>query len=736
MQHIACVGSGPASFVFALAVKGIAKSCAVTIFRQEVDYDPDPGFALSDNQRRNIRSRLESVLETLQPLHRWQRTDVIHRGAMTTVDGELGGALEGARLMSTLEQAAIEQNCNVRHINSAELDLELASFDFVVLEEADVPLDRAHFEYDTVHRRAHGICFAVTQLAADRVLEVVERGSSLFFGHGFSVGDGQASFCVEANAETWLREDLLDAKPEVIIAYMSDAFLRSLHGGTICSSGRLFQIHTANPRRWRSGNRFLLGGTAKAAHRSFLYRTELSLDDAFELAAAITDGSEQSLERYERTRRAVAASAARASDLEMDWLENLHRYVNFSPAAFAFNALTRSLRVNHRDLEKTSPAFVNRVDQEFAGMPPGSNQAPPPPMFVPFTLRGLKLDNRIAVSPMCMYQADDGTVNDFHLVHLGSRAIGGAGLVFAEMTNVSAEGRISPGCAGMYKPEHVQAWGKVVEYVHRHTSAKIAIQLAHAGRRASTALPWQGQNIPPTEGGWETLAPSAISFCDTLPAPREMSHKDIARVVADFARAAQWSDEAGFDLVELHMAHGYLLSTFLSPLSNRRSDEFGGNLANRARFPLEVVRAVRAAWSTKPLSVRISAVDWSPGGTTMEQMIEFSGMLKEAGVDIIDVSTGNVVNVRRPTTGRLFQTPFSDQIRNQVKIPTMTVGKITSYGDINAILATGRADLCLLAKGHLRKPYFTRDAAEAQGYDLAWPRSYKSAKEFSLRNEG
>jgi anthraniloyl-CoA monooxygenase len=735
MQHIACVGSGPASFVFALAVKRIAKSSAVTIFRQEVDYDPDPGFALSDNQRRNIRSRLESVLEALQPLHRWQRTDVIHRGAMTTVDGEFGGALEGARLMSTLEQAAIEQNCNVRHINSAELDLELASFDFVVFEEADVPLDRAHFEYDTVHRRAHGICFAVTQFAADRVLEVVERGSSLFFGHGFSVGDGQASFCVEANSEAWLREGLVDATPEVIIAYMSDAFSRSLHGGTICSSGRLFQIHTAIPRRWRSGNRFLLGGTAKAAHRSFLYRTELSLDDAFELAAAITDGSEQSLERYERTRRAVAASAARASDLEMDWLENLHRYVNFSPAAFAFNALTRSLRVNHRDLEKTSPAFVNRVDQEFAGMPPGSNQAPPPPMFVPFTLRGLKLDNRIAVSPMCMYQADDGTVNDFHLVHLGSRAIGGAGLVFAEMTNVSAEGRISPGCAGMYKPEHVQAWGKVVEYVHRHTSAKIAIQLAHAGRRASTALPWQGQNIPPTEGGWETLGPSAISFCDTLPAPREMSHKDIARVVADFARAAQWSDEAGFDLVELHMAHGYLLSTFLSPLSNRRSDEFGGNLANRARFPLEVVRAVRAAWPTKPLSVRISAVDWSPGGTTMEQMIEFSGMLKEAGVDIIDVSTGNVVNVRRPTTGRLFQTPFSDQIRNQVKIPTMTVGKITSYGDINAILAAGRADLCLLAKGHLRKPYFTRDAAEAQGYDLAWPRSYKSAKEFSLRNE-
>jgi anthraniloyl-CoA monooxygenase len=721
--------------VFALAVKRISKSAEVTIFRQGVDDNPAPGFALSDNRRRNIRGRLESILETLQPLHRWQRTDVIHRGARTAVEGELGSALERARLMSALENAAKEQNCTVRHINFADFDRELASFDFIVLEEADTALDRAYFEYDIAHRHAHGICFAVTPLAADRIFEVVERGSSLFFGHGFSVGGEQACFYVEANAEAWSREGLLDAQPDVISAYMSDAFSRSLHGGTIRSSGPLSQIHTAIPRRWRSGNRCLLGGTAKVAHASFLYRTELALDDAFELASAVTEGGEQPLERYERTRRAVAASAARASDLEMDWLENLHRYVNFSPSAFAFNALTRSLRVNHRDLEKKAPAFVHRVDQEFAGMPAGSNQAPPPPMFVPFTLRGLKLENRLAVSPMCMYQADDGTVNDFHLVHLGSRAIGGAGLVFAEMTNVSAEGRISPGCAGMYKPEHIQAWGRVVEYVHGHTTAKIAIQLAHAGRRASTALPWQGQNIPPPEGGWETLGPSAVSFCDTLPTPREMSYKDIARVVADFARAAQWSDTAGFDLVELHMAHGYLLSTFLSPLSNMRSDEFGGNLANRARFPLEVVRAVRAAWPTKPLSVRVSAVDWSPGGTTMEQMIEFSGMLKEAGVDIIDVSTGNVVNVRRPTTGRLFQTPFSDQIRNQVKIPTMTVGKITSYGDINAILAAGRADLCLLAKGHLRTPYFARDAAEAQGFDLPWPRSYKSAKEFSLRSE-
>ena len=736
MQHIACVGSGPASFVFALEVKRKAKANAVTVFRYGVDTGSGAatGFALSDNRRRNIRGRLETAIGAY-PLHRWLRTDIIHRGATTSVAGELGGAVERAWLMSALEQAAIVQNCIVRRIGSADLERELATFDVVVLDETDVPPDRAHFECDFAPRRVFGVCCAVTGLAADRVLEVVERGTSLFFGHGFSVGNGQASFFVEATDDAWSHEGLLDAEPAVLSAFVSAAFSRSLDGGTVTSAGRLSRSASAIPRRWLSGNRILLGGTAKAAHPSFLYRTELSLDDALDLASAVAEGGEQSLERYEKTRRAVVASTARASDLEMDWLENLHRYVDLSTSAFAFNTLTRSLRVNHRDLEKAAPSFIHRVNQEFAGIPAGSNQPPPPPMFVPFTLRGLTLENRVAVSPMCTYQANDGMVDDFHLVHLGSRAIGGAGLVFAEMTNVAPEGRITPGCAGMYKPEHVQAWRRVVQYVHRHTSAKIAIQLAHAGRRASTALPWQGQNIPPPEGGWETLGPSAISFCDTLPAPREMSHADMARVVADFARASRWSDEAGFDLVELHMAHGYLLSTFLSPLSNKRTDEFGGNLKGRARFPLEVVRAVREAWPTKPLSVRISAVDWSPGGSTIEQMIEFSGMLKEAGVDIIDVSTGNVVNVRRPVTGRLFQTPFSDQIRNQVKIPTMTVGKITSYGDINAILAAGRADLCLLAKGHLKKPYFTRDAAEAQGFDLPWPQSYKAAKEFSLRDE-
>jgi anthraniloyl-CoA monooxygenase len=696
MRQIACVGSGPASLLFALAVNAKSKTNAVTVLRRSPpDSDCIPGFALSNHPQRNLDERIAAVFGTSMPFVRWQKVRIFKRGVETAIDGELGKAAEGARLVSMLEAAVAAHECAVRDIGGSGLDGELANFDYVICENTDGAALDDCFEFDATQYGAFGIRFETTRLAADRVLEAVERGESTFFGHGFAVAENKASFFVEAAESAWSREGLLKADPESLSAFIADAFSRSLNGAKLTLDHGPAPFRSFAARRWRDGNRILLGGTAMAVHPSFLYRAELAFDDALALAAVFCDDGaiEPALDRYEQGRRAVAASAARASAAEMNWLENLHRYVDLPPATFGFNALTRSLRVNHRDLAKKAPAFVRDVDREFAGIATGANRAPPPPMFVPFTLRGLTLENRIGASPMCMYQAEDGTVNDFHLVHLGSRAVGGAGIVFTEMTNVSPEGRISLGCAGMYKPEHVPAWKRIVDYVHRHSTAKIAIQLAHAGRRASTALPWEGRNVPPPQGGWETLAPSPISFCDTLPAPREMTHADIARIVADFARAAQWSHEAGFDLLELHMAHGYLLSTFLSPLSNKRNDAFGGDLAGRARFPLEVVHAVRAVWPDKPISVRISAVDWSPGGSTIEQMIEFSAMLKEAGVDIVDVSTGNIVPTRRPTAGRLFQTPFSDQIRNEVKIPTMTVGKISSYGDINAILAAGRADV-------------------------------------------
>jgi anthraniloyl-CoA monooxygenase len=355
-------------------------------------------------------------------------------------------------------------------------------------------------------------------------------------------------------------------------------------------------------------------------------------------------------------------------------------------------------------------------------------------MFTPFRMREMLLPNRVVVSPMCQYSAEDGTPNDWHVVHLGSRAVGGAGLVVAEMTDVSREGRISPGCTGMYKPEHVKAWARVVDFVHRFTPAKIAVQLAHAGRKGSTRRMWEGIDEPLAQGNWPLISASPIPYFPHSQVPRAMSRDDMDRVRDDFVRAAAMADVAGFDMLELHFAHGYLLASFISPLTNRRTDEYGGSIGNRLRFPLEVFDAVRAAWpAAKPMAVRISAHDWAPDGGTPDDAVYVAARLQAHGCDIVDVSTGNTVPGDRPRYGRLYQTPFADRIRHEVGIPTMTVGAISTYADVNSILAAGRADLCVLARAHLHDPYWTRHAAWEQGYELPWPDQYAAVKTFTPR---
>ena len=368
--------------------------------------------------------------------------------------------------------------------------------------------------------------------------------------------------------------------------------------------------------------------------------------------------------------------------------------------------------------------------QEKEGKPPQNGKTPP--MFTPFTLRGMTLANRVVMSPMCMYSAEDGTVNDFHLVHLGSRAMGGAGLVITELTDVSADGRISPGCAGMYKPEHMPAWKRVVNYVHKWTGAKIGIQLGHAGRKGAQARTPEGRNRCMEDDGWPLIAPSAIVFSDGDQVPKAMDQDDIDGLRTEFVRAAEMADQAGFDMIELHYGHGYLLSSFISPLSNQRNDNYGGPLENRMRLPLEILGDVRKVWpDDKPISARISAIDWVDGGTTMEDAVEIARLLKQAGLDIIDVSSGNVTDSRRPHMEGLFQTPFSEQIRREADMPTMTVGNITGPDAINEVITGGRADLCVVGKGHLFDPYFTRHAARVLDYnELEWPMQYKAAGAF------
>ncbi len=468
------------------------------------------------------------------------------------------------------------------------------------------------------------------------------------------------------------------------------------------------------------------------------------MEDVIALADALGRHADlgEALAAYEAERRPGVESLQRAAQASLEWFEETERYMDLPPIQFNFSMLTRSLRVTHENLRLRDPQYVANIDAWFAEQATEamgdalSAPIPPetPPMFTPYRLRELVLDNRVVVSPMCMYSATDGLVNDFHLVHLGSRAQGGAGLVMTEMTDVSAEGRITLGCAGIYTDEHVAAWKRIVDFVHGHSRAKIGIQLGHAGRKGATKLMWEGIDEPLESGGWPIMSASPLPYFPHSQVPKTMDRGDMDRVTAEYVQATSRAIEAGFDLLELHMAHGYLLASFLSPLTNQRGDDYGGSMDNRLRYPLEVLDAVRAAWpADRPLSVRISATDWKEGGNTGDDAVAIAKALKAHGVDIVDVSAGQTVADGKPQYGRLYQTPFSDRIRLEAEIPTMTVGNVSSFEDVNSILCAGRADLCVLARAHLWDPYWTRHAAFELGHRQAWPDQYSPMNRYTPR---
>jgi anthraniloyl-CoA monooxygenase len=549
-------------------------------------------------------------------------------------------------------------------------------------------------------------------------------------------GPNGSSVIVETPAETLRVSGLDRAPPECIIALCRKLFSLQLDRIVAAADGSIWEsFTTVRNRVWHVGNVVLLGRAAYTSHGSVGLDLRSQLEDAEALAEHLSSSVAEALTAFEAARRPKAESLQRASDASRTFFEHVRRYRGLPFEQFCFSLLTSSMRLTYARIEKAAPDLVRTIDTLVADAAPASNR-PPPPMFAAIRLRGLTIQNRVVVSPMCQYSATDGTVSDWHLVHLGSRAIGGAGLIIAEMTDVLPEGRISLHCAGMYKAEHVPAWKRVIDFVHANSCSKIAVQLAHAGRKGSLTRSWEGHKSL-GEAKWELIAPSPLAFAEGRQVPREMTRADMDTVRDAFVRATEMSDAAGFDMLELHYAHGYLMSSFISPLTNRRTDDYGGSLENRMRFPLEVFNAVRAAWPThKPISTRISSVDWIDGGTTIEDAIEIGRMLHAAGNDILAVSTGGVSSQQRPVDGRVYQAIFSDQIRNELGIPTMAVGGIVSYGDINTIVAAGRADMCALGRGYLEDAYFPRHAARAQSYTrLKWPSQYRRAGEVQLRGE-
>ena len=607
-------------------------------------------------------------------------------------------------------------------------------------------------------------------------------GHGLWRVHAYQYAPGQSAFIVECREECWHAAGM-DAAAEAQTAdFLERLFARELDGHRLVTNGSVWrQFHTVRAQPWSAGHVVLLGDAAHTAHFSVGSGTRMAMEDAVALRDALVAqlGSREAprtqirrdvvsaLRAYETARRPQVESLQRAAQASLEWFEHTERYVGhdataaahpaarpaiLEPIQFTFSLLTRSLRITHEDLRVRDPELLARVNASVVAAaehqtgvaimkPPTASVSThgqstvPPPMFTPFRLRDLVILNRVAVSPMCQYVADDGTVGDWHLVHLGSRAIGGAGLVIAEMTAVSREARISVGCAGLYKDEHLPAWTRIVDFVHRETPAKIGVQLGHAGRKGSTKLPWEGDNEPLDAGGWPVTSASSLPyFPDRSPVPREMTRADMDAAIADFVQATTLADRAGFDLLEIHMAHGYLLASFISPLTNTRVDDYGGGLANRLRFPLQVFDACRRVWpQRKPMSARISAVDWVRGGMGPDDAVEVVRLLKAHDCDIVDVSTGQTVPDSQPEHGRLFQTPLADRIRFDAGIPTMAVGGISSHGDVNTIIAAGRADLCLLGRAHLFDPYWTRHAAWMQGYALPWPEPYQSVEHYNPR---
>jgi anthraniloyl-CoA monooxygenase len=484
-----------------------------------------------------------------------------------------------------------------------------------------------------------------------------------------------------------------------------------------------------------------MGDSAHTAHFAIGSGTKLAIDDAIELTRQFDILGHDAgkipavLAAYEEVRRVDVARIQNAARNAMEWFEVVgKRYADtLEPEQFMYSMLTRSQRISHENLRLRDKTWLENYERWFAeraGIDPAPNGAVPPPMFTPYTIRNLTLHNRIVVSPMAMYSAKDGLPDDFHLVHIGARAMGGAALIFPEMTCVSPDARITPGCLGLWNDEQAEGFKRMVDFVHRETPAKIGIQLGHAGRKGATKVAWEGTDQPVEHGGWPLISASAIPYLDHSDMPREMTREDMDRVIADFVSATQRSLEIGFDILELHAAHGYLLSSFLSPLTNLRTDDYGGSHGNRARFPLEVFRAIRAAWpAEKPMSVRISTTDWHEGGNTPDDAAIFAQMFKDAGADMIDCSSGQVVNDDHPVYGRLWQTPMSDKIRNEIDVATIAVGAISEADHANSIIAAGRADLCAVARPQLADPSFVLHEAAKIGYGgLAWPKQYRTSR--------
>ena len=740
-MRLTCIGGGPAGLYFSILAKQRFPNWELRVVERNRPLDTFGwGVVFSDATLGNLRDADEPTHRAItQAFAHWDDIDIHFKGHTAVSGGHGFCGISRKRLLQILQERAAALGVELRFETEVD-DVARYRDECDLLIAADGINSRVRNAYadafaPNLDRRLCRFVWLGTTLPLDAftfIFEATEHG--WFTVHAYRFDEELSTFIVECREETWLAHGLDAAGTQDTIAFCEGLFAPYLRGHRLMTNsahlrGRDWLNFTrVSNERWLHGNVVLMGDAAHTAHFSVGSGTKLAMEDAIGLADALSTGKplQEALDEYEALRRVEVLKLQNAARNSTEWFENVARYANLPPEQFAYSLLTRSQRIGHENLRLRDNNYVERVERWFAG------GIPIPPMFTPIRLRDLSLRNRVVVSPMDMYSAVDGIPNDFHMVHLGSRALGGAGLVFTEMTCVTRDGRISPGCTGMYAPEHVPAWKRIVDFVHEQTGAKICLQLGHSGPKGATKLMWEGMDEPLDAGEhWPIVAPSAIPYARQNQTPRELTRAEMDEILQAFVDAARMGEQAGFDMLELHCAHGYLLSSFITPLRNRRTDEYGGSLENRLRYPLEVFSAMRAVWPAhKPMSVRISATDWVDGGITGDDAVEIARAFKAAGTDLIDVSTGQTSPDAKPVYGRMFQTPYADKIRNEIGIATMAVGNVTDADQVNAILAAGRADLVALGRPHLADPFWTLHAAAQLGYSqMQWPVQYMPGKQ-------
>ncbi|WP_338750824.1 bifunctional salicylyl-CoA 5-hydroxylase/oxidoreductase [Janibacter alittae] len=756
-MRIAVVGGGPGGLYFALLTKQLGPHHEITVWeRNAADDTFGFGVVFSDETLGGIEHADPAIYRAMQAeFALWDDIDVHYRGEMITSGGHGFAALSRKRLLQIMQARCAEVGVVV-HFETAAPDVDELSgtHDLVVAADGLNSAIRERYADTFLPSREVRDC-KYMWLATDKVFDafkfyIRETPYGVMQIHGYPFDASGSTFIIEMNSRVWERAgftdgDLGPGESDVeSIERVRELFAQELDGhDVVANNSKWITFTTIRNEHWRHENVVLLGDAAHTAHFSIGSGTKLAMEDALSLAACLHEQSDPdaALTAYEAERKPVVQSTQRAAQASLEWFENLGQYTEQDPLQFAFNILTRSRRVTYDNLRVRDPEFVQRLDEWFADHEKwrghGSGDVRPP-MFQPFVLGGpgkgeLELQNRVVVSPMDMYKAVDGMPTDFHFAHLTGKALGSPGLVMTEMVCVSPEGRITPGCTGLWTDDQAGGWRRITDFVHAETQTKIGLQIGHSGGKGSTKLMWEGIDEPLDTGNWDVVAASPVAYKPDLnQVPRELDRAGMDEIRQQFVDAARRGGEAGFDLLEVHCAHGYLLSGFLSPYTNRRTDEYGGDVEGRLRFPLEVFTAMREVWpADRPMTVRISATDWVEDGITPEDVTVIAQAFSDAGAAAIDVSTGQVTSAERPAFGRSYQTPYADAIRNGLDIPTIAVGVISSWDDVNSLVLAGRTDLCALGRAHLYDPNWVLHAAVEQDYDgpgASWPEPWRAGR--------